>query len=79
MSTIYDITTINYEKRKPSRSSIMRKLSECIKQGDKAFEFCWGENMIDVYFDPRDARWYGYGWIKEISGDGIARELNTGV
>jgi hypothetical protein len=33
--------------------------------------------MIDVYFDPRDEQWYGYGWIKEIGGDSIANELNA--
>jgi hypothetical protein len=76
MSTQFEIITINYEKRKPSRAVIMRTLAEYLKQGGKAFELCWGENMIDVYFDPRDERWYGYGWIKEISGDDIARELN---
>jgi hypothetical protein len=76
MSTTYDIITIEYKNRKPSRAVIMRTLAEYLKQGGKAFELCWGENMIDVYFDPRDERWYGYGWIKDISGDGIARELN---
>ena len=77
MSTTYDIITINYEKRKPSRAVIMRTLGEYLKQGGKAFEICWGENMIDVYFDPRDEQWYGYGWIKEIGGDSIAKELNA--
>lgn len=77
MSTTYDIITINYEKRKPSRATIMRSLGEHIKQGGKAFELHWGENCIDVYFDPRNDHWYGYGWIKEINGGGIADELNA--
>jgi hypothetical protein len=77
MSTTYDIITINYEKRKPSKAVIMRTLAEYIKQGGKAFEVCWGENMIDVYFDPRDEKWYGCGWIKDIGGDDIATELNA--
>jgi hypothetical protein len=77
MSTTYPIITINYEKRKPSRAVIMRTLAEYLKQGGKAFELHWGENAIDVYFDPRDERWYGYGWIKEIGGDDIAQELNA--
>jgi hypothetical protein len=76
MSTTYPIITINYEKRKPSRAVIMRTLGEYLKQGGKAFEFCWGENMIDVYFDPRDKKWHGTGWIKEIGGDSLAEELN---
>ena len=76
MSTTFDIITIDYKNRKPSRATIMRNLAEQLKQGHKAFELHWGENCIDVYFDPRDERWYGYGWIKEIGGDSIARELN---
>jgi hypothetical protein len=76
MSTQFEIITINYEKRKPSRAVIMRTLAEYLKQGGKAFEIHWGENCIDVYFDPRVEQWFGYGWIKEISGDDIARELN---
>jgi hypothetical protein len=55
----------------------MRTLGEYLKQGGKAFEFHYGESCIDTYFDPRDERWYGYGWIKDISGDDIARELNS--
>lgn len=77
MSTTYDIITIEYKNRKPSRAVIMRTLAEYLKQGGKAFEIHWGENCIDVYFDPRDERWYGYGWIKEIGGDSIASELNA--
>lgn len=76
MSTTYPIITINFEKRKPSRAVIMRTLAEYLKQGGKAFELYWGENGMDVYFDPRDELWYGYGWIKEIGGDSIAQELN---
>jgi hypothetical protein len=77
MSTTFDIITINYEKRKPSRAVIMRTLAEYLKQGGKAFEIHWGENCIDVYFDPRNEQWCGYGWIKEIGGDSIAIELNA--
>ncbi len=76
MSTTYDIITIEYKNRKPSRAVIMRTLAEYLKQGGKAFEIRWGENCIDVYFDPRVEQWFGYGWIKEIGGDSIANELN---
>jgi hypothetical protein len=76
MSTTYDIITIEYKNRKPSRAVIMRTLAEYLKQGGKAFEIRWGENCIDVYFDPRVDQWFGYGWIKDIGGDSIANELN---
>ena len=77
MSTTFDITTINFEKRKPSRAVIMRTLGVYLEAGVKAFELHWGENCIDVYFDPRVNKWYGYGWIKDIGGDSIANELNS--
>jgi hypothetical protein len=76
MSTTYDIITIEFKNRKPSRAVIMRTLAEYLKQGGKAFEIHWGENCIDVYFDPRVEQWFGYGWIKDIGGDSIANELN---
>ena len=77
MSTTFDIITIEFKNRKPSRAVIMRTLAEYLKQGGKAFEISWGENMIDVYFDPRVNKWFGHGWIKEIGGDSIADELNS--
>ena len=76
MSTTFDTTTINFEKRKPSRAVIMRSIGVYLEAGVKSFEISWGENMIDVYFDPRVNKWFGHGWIKEIGGDSIARELN---
>jgi hypothetical protein len=54
----------------------MRTLGEYLKQGGKAFEITWGENTIDLYFDPRVEEWFGSGWIKDISGYSIGREFN---
>jgi hypothetical protein len=76
MSTTYPIINIEYKNRKPSKAVVMRTLAEYLKQGGKAFEISWGENMIDLYFDPRVELWYGSGWIKDIGGDDIAQELN---
>ena len=77
MSTMYPVIEIEYKNRKPSKAVVMRTLAEYLKQGGKAFEITWGENMIDLYFDPRVELWYGSGWIKDISGDDIAQELNA--
>ena len=77
MSTTYPIINIEYKNRKPSKAVIMRTLAEYLKQGGKAFEISWGENMIDLYFDPRVELWYGSGHIKNISGWDIAIELNA--
>lgn len=76
MSTTYPIINIEYKNRKPSKAVVMRTLAEYLKQGGKAFEINWGENMIDLYFDPRVESWYGSGWIKDIGGDDLAQELN---
>jgi hypothetical protein len=76
MSTTYPIINIEYKNRKPSKAVIMRTLAEYLKQGGKAFEITWGENTIDLYFDPRVELWYGSGWIKDIGGDNIANEFN---
>ena len=76
MSTTYPIINIEYKNRKPSKAVVMRTLAEYLKQGGKAFEITWGENTIDLYFDPRVEQWYGSGWIKDIGGDDLAVELN---
>jgi hypothetical protein len=76
MSTTYPIIQIEYKNRKPSKAVVMRTLAEYLKQGGKAFEITWGENTIDLYFDPRVEQWYGSGHIKNISGWDIAIEFN---
>ena len=76
MSITYPIINIEYKNRKPSKAVIMRTLGEYLKQGGKAFEITWGENTIDLYFDPRVEEWFGSGWIKDISGYSIGREFN---
>lgn len=68
-------TTININsKNKPSRALIMRTLAVYIEQGHKDMELIWGENWIEIV--KGGTNWYGSGWIKEIGGDDIAKELN---
>jgi len=76
MSTMYEPIEINYNNRKPSRAVIMRTLAEYLKQGAKSFDIRSGENWIEIDWHPNQERWYGRGWIKELSGDSIANELN---
>ena len=76
MSTLYPVIDIEFKNRKPSRAVIMRTLAEYLKQGGKAFSITWGENWIELDFHPNQEQWYGSGWIKDIGGDDIARELN---
>ena len=76
MSTMYTTIDIDFAKRKPSRAVIMRTIAEYLKQGGKSFCITWGENCIELDYHPSHQQWYGTGWIKEISGDSIAIELN---
>jgi hypothetical protein len=68
---------INFEKRKPSRAVIMRTIGEYLKQGATDFDITWGENWIQLGYSSQNEQWNGRGWIKEISGDDIANELNA--
>ena len=76
MSTMYPVINIEYHKRKPSKAVVMRTLAEYLKQGGKCFSITWGENWIDLDYNPNQEVWYGSGWIKDIGGDDIAQELN---
>ena len=77
MSELFPVIEINYANRKPSKAVIMRTIAEYLKQGCKAFEISWGENVIDINWHPRYKEWFGTGWIKDIGGDDIAKELNS--
>ena len=77
MSTLYPVIEIEFNtSRKPSKAVIMRTLAEYLKQGGKAFTLHWGENWIDLNYHHTYKTWFGNGWIKNIDGDGIAKELN---
>ena len=76
MSVSYPIINIEYKNRKPSKAVVMRTLAEYLKQGGKAFTIIWGENQIDIDYLPNREMWIGSGWIKDIEGHDIAKELN---
>ena len=77
MSTLYEIKTIDFKgSKKPSRAMIMRAIGEVLKGGVKAIEVLYGENWIDLDFNEHSSQWFGRGWIKNISGEDIAKELN---
>jgi hypothetical protein len=48
-----------------------------MKQGYKAIDISYGENLIELVYHDRHMQWYGYGWIKNISGSDIADGMNT--
>lgn len=65
---------IRFSGRKPSKVQIMAKLKPILKTGETFIQVQWGENQITL--EQLASGWLGYDWIKDISGDDIARELN---
>ena len=76
MSVLNPIKEIVFDGRKPSYAQVMRAVGEEISRGNTDLEVIWGENHIDLYFDPRVKQWFGHGWIRDIDGSYIAEELN---
>ena len=64
-----------FEGRKPSKSQLVRSIKRGLKQGYTDFELSWGENMINLQKN-QDNTWFGWGWIKNISGSDLADQFN---
>lgn len=71
MSTTITITGT----RKPRRALIMRTIAVYLERGHTDLDIRWGENWLEIV--KQNGQWYGAGWIKDISGDDIAKELNS--
>ena len=76
MSVCNQIKEIVFDGRKPSYAQVMRAVGVDLSKGHTDIAVIWGENAIDLYFDHRVNQWFGSGWIKDISGQDIAEELN---
>ena len=61
--------------RKPSKAQLMAKAKAFDNQGSDFISLTWGENWVDLHKDS-GGYWSGTGWIKDIGGDWLARELN---
>ena len=70
-----------FKGRKPSYKQIMKVINNAVDWGNEQIDIGWGENSITIQRNStpfnRMGPWYGFGWIKDISGDNIAKELNT--
>ena len=79
----HEAKIIEFTGKKPSRAQILAKVKPLAERGSTLIEVYWGENGITL--DKTSGHgwnigpWYGYGWIKEISADSIASELNGRV
>jgi hypothetical protein len=65
---------IEFSGRKPSKVQIMAKLKPILKTNETFIQIKWGENWITL--EQLASGWLGSGWIKGLSGDDLARELN---
>jgi hypothetical protein len=62
---------IVFTGRKPSKKQVFSKVYSRVLQ----IEVYWGENGLTL--DLNNGNWYGWGWIKDISADDIAKEINS--
>lgn len=64
-----------FNGRKPSNAQLLKKINEAINNGEDLIELYWGENAITL--DRSNGSWYGWGWIRNISGADIAVKINS--
>jgi hypothetical protein len=69
---------LNFDKC-PSATQIRSHVNKARAAGHSFIQITWGENEITLekgsfngFFGP----WFGYGWIKRIGGDDLARAIN---
>ena len=67
---------IEFTGRKPSKAQVLSKVKFRAAAGITLIEVYWGENGITLDKQSPNGSWYGWGWIKDISGDSLAKELN---
>ena len=66
-----------FDGRKPSSNQVIQSIKRGLKQGHMDFEISWGENMVSLQKNY-NGTWFGHGWIKNISGDDLAKHLELG-
>lgn len=67
--------THEFTGRKPSTRQALAKAKQFAANGADFVSLTWGENWIDLTLSDA-GYWYGHGWIKDIDGAWVARELN---
>jgi hypothetical protein len=66
---------IYFEGRKPSKNQVKKEITKAVREGYPLIEISWGENMLNFENNLEVLR--GWGWIKDIGGDDLAREFNS--
>ena len=77
MSTLHEIKTVSFHNRKPSKPTVTKAIRDAMKQGYKAIDISYGENLIELVYHDRHMQWYGSGWIKTIGGSDLADDINN--
>lgn len=67
----------NFTGRKPSNAQVLKKINEAINNGEDLIELYWGENSITLDKQRINGIWYGWGWIRNISGADLAVKINS--
>lgn len=63
-----------FEGRCPTKAQVTKVARIGMSSGASAVEIWWGENMIAIN-KAYNGLWYGYGWIRSISGADLVQEL----
>lgn len=62
--------------RKPSKAQVKAKLAALMKDNPPKAIVTWGENWIEaIRIGKESGAYIGRGWIREISGSDLVREL----
>jgi hypothetical protein len=68
-------TTHTFTGNKPSRARVLKTLKGLVAGSVTQAEVHWGENSISLEWDR--CRYFGWGWIKDVSGSDLADDLNN--
>lgn len=75
MNMQQNVQNHSFMGRKPSKAQVLAQAKRLEQNGADFISITWGENWIDLT-KYADGYWSGIGWIKDIDGAWIARELN---
>jgi len=62
--------------RRPSKAQLQKHIKQALLKNDHSIELSWGENMIQLEKQRVNNVWVGWGWMKSISGDDLAKWMN---
>lgn len=66
----------DFTGRKPSKAQVKAKLAGLMKANPPTAIVTWGENSIEaIRIGKESGAYIGQGWIREISGADLVREI----